>query len=151
MNVEQNQFRSSAAWINAFYYSSFQHIKTLVYCDGPQIFLAENSFDTQYLCLLVECADEFDKYLCVAISDERLREFYDGHIDLRKIFAEPERNELYYANIPDNFDLNIQMSPLPYNSIPEKWLPESGFTMDIANTNEDRENHVNTINTEKLS
>lgn len=114
-----------------------QHKRTLCYYDGPQLFLAHDQSRTPYLCLLVENADEFDRFLCVPVSEVRLREFYEGRIDLRQIYAEPECKELYYADFVDNFDAEMHLVPIQYNDLPEEWLPEAGFDWNSLEMNDD--------------
>ncbi len=116
---------------------TIHHKRTLFYYDGPQLFLAHDQSCTQYLCLLVENAEEFDRFLCVPVSEVRLREFYEGRIDLRKIYAEPERKELYYTDIIDSFEGEIHLFPMQYEDLREEWLPEAGFDWDSSEMKDD--------------
>ena len=102
-----------------------EHKETLIYYDSPQLFLADDQFDTQYLCLLVECTDEFDRFLCVPISSEQLKGFYRGQVDLRKIYEMSEDDELFWAEIGDQ--VSIRLIPLSYNELSKGWLPEPHF------------------------
>jgi hypothetical protein len=100
-----------------------KHKETLVYYDSPQLFLASDQLDTQYLCLLVECTDEWDKFLCVPISPRRLKQLYRGEIDVRKIYE--TSHQLFYAEIGN--EESIQLIPLPLHELSEELLPAPGF------------------------
>jgi len=106
---------------------TIRHAETLLYYDGPQLFLARDQVNAQYLCLLVEDTNEFNKFLCVPISFERLDNFYREQIDLRKIYEEPESNELFYAEIKENVQGDYQLVPMSFDRLPKEWLPEPGF------------------------
>lgn len=104
-----------------------RHVKTLVFYDGPQLFLSADQFKTQYLCLLVECKSDLERYLCVPISPRRLSEFYSGGIDLRKIYEKPEIEELFYSDIRDEPEQQIILTSIAKEKIPESWLPDEGY------------------------
>jgi len=104
-----------------------RHQETLVYYDVPQLFVARDQVNAQYLCLLVESTDDYDRYVCVPISPERLKDFYLGDIDLRTIYEKPESDEIFYADIVDESQEAIQLIPLDIKQIPENWLPDQGF------------------------
>jgi len=76
-----------------------QHQETLIDYDSPQLFVASEQFNTQYLCLLVECNEHNDRFLCVPITSNRLKEFFSGWIELREIYDNPESDELFYADV----------------------------------------------------
>ena len=106
---------------------TIRHTETLIYYDGPQLFLARDQVNAQYLCMLVEDSNEFNKFLCVPISSKRLEKFYWKEIDLRKIYEDPESGELFYAEIAENIQGDYQLVPVSFDSLPKEWLPEPGF------------------------
>jgi hypothetical protein len=106
-----------------------KHRETLVYYDGPQLFLARDQVNAQYLCLLVDDSNEFSKFLCVLISSARLDDFYRKEIDLRKIYENPENGEWFYAEITENIQRDYQLVPVSFDNLPKEWLPESGFIL----------------------
>ena len=63
----------------------------LDYYDVPQLVVALDAVGTQYLCLAYD-EDEAGRLKCIAanISRERLNDLMTGHLDLRKIYLEPE-------------------------------------------------------------
>jgi hypothetical protein len=102
-----------------------QHKETLIYYDGPQLFLAHDQFNTPYLCLLVEQDDDADKFICVPISLARLEMFYQGGIALRTVYEAPESGELFYVQIGNEDGETFQLVPLA--EVPAEWLPEPDF------------------------
>lgn len=114
-----------------------RHKETLIYYDGPQLFLARDQVSAQYLCLLVEDKGDFDKFLCVPVSSERLKDFYLGEFDLRKIYEQPESDELFYAEVKESIEEVFQLFPLSLNNLPSEWLPDSGFIFKKDNTKQE--------------
>jgi hypothetical protein len=103
-----------------------QHQETLIYYDSPQLFVASDQFNTQYLCLLVECTEHFDKFLCVPVTPLKLEYFFSGSVDLREIYENPESDELFYAEVVGEIR-DIQLIPLVRESLLEDWLPAHDF------------------------
>lgn len=106
---------------------NIRHIETLIYYDGPELFLATDQIGTNYLCLLTE-RKEADNYLCAPISKSRLSEFYSGMIDLRDIYISPETEELFYIETKGiTYEKEIPLKPISISDVLEAWLPEVGF------------------------
>lgn len=105
-----------------------KHIKTLVYFDAPQLIVAVDRIGTRYLCLLSEQLEDQDKFLCVPVSESRLKEFEEGELDLLRIYESPELEGLYTGD----FELFAEESFLavePIEQVPENWYPEEGFLL----------------------
>jgi len=100
--------------------------ETLVYYDGPEVFVGADQVNTSYLCLLVERALSSDRFLCIPISPQRLAAFCLGEIDLREIYEKPEVRETYYAEVAGQYE-TIELKEIPPDSFSEEWLPEPGF------------------------
>lgn len=101
--------------------------KILDFYDEPQLFIARDKFDAQYICLLY---DDTPKYTAVKISNERLKQFLSGKLDLRDLFATPEnKGEYFDVSIAGN---NLEAQPLPLARIPEERLPARGYTLDAS-------------------
>lgn len=98
----------------------------LLYYDTPQLFIARDNVGTNYLCMLVEQNQEFDIFVCIQMSKEKLTHFSTGHIDLRNVYLEPEIRVYYQVNIANYQSGCYEIVPLEYESIPDQWLPESG-------------------------
>ena len=103
------------------------HTNTLFEYDGPQLFEAQDDDGDQYLALLVDSAEEQDRYLVVQVDPERLQQFCSGALELRPLIAEASRNQWYLATTT-NLDepLAIERQRMP---IEERFLPDEGFTL----------------------
>ena len=106
-----------------------KHTKTIIYYDGPQLFVAQDRVKTKFICLLVECCSDYDTYLCVRISEHRLASFLNGMKDLLSIYQDPETGEFYGAKI-DNLNIDINVDLIRRDDIPQGWFPGASFYME---------------------
>lgn len=119
-----------------------QYQETLIDYDSPQLFVGTDQFNVQYLCLLVECTETFDKFFCVPVTFSRLKAFYQESISLREIYENPESEEFFYADIVGDIK-DIQLIPIARDSVSEEWLPEHDFYFKKDNVLENRdESHL---------
>lgn len=96
----------------------------LVYYDMPELFIATDDVDTNFICLLLDFNNNIPSYISTAISSKRLSSFIKGQIELREILLKPETGE-WYSLIVDNE--KIVASRSDFEQIPEELLPENGF------------------------
>ncbi len=96
----------------------------LVYYDIPELFIATDDVDTNYICLLLEIVEGMPNFVATPISTNRLSKFIKGQIELRQILTEPEINEWYSFNIENE---DIIANRLALESFPQKELPDTGF------------------------
>jgi len=113
-----------------------QHQETLIDYDSPQLLVAYDQFKTQYLCLLVECREQNDQFLCVPITPIRLNNFCSGLVELREIYENPESDELFYADVVGEIK-DIQLILIARESLSDKWLPERDFYFKKENKHEE--------------
>lgn len=105
------------------------YVRTLIYFDGPQLFVAEDRIGTNYLCLIADEIDDVDQFLCMPLSSSRLREIEQGNLELRAAFLEPEIGDLYTGSERSaNNTLTLTVSV--DNEVPEDWYPQEGFFLD---------------------
>ena len=104
-----------------------RHSETLVFYDGPELFVAYDQLDTAYVCLLVDLKDEIDKYICVPVSKGRLANLLSGEMDLRQVLESSETGEAYEGRVIQGNLEHFDVRPLSGGDIPEAWLPEEGF------------------------
>lgn len=98
--------------------------KILDFCDVPQLFIARDAFDTNYLCLLYEDTPSC-KYTAIRISSRRLLSFMNGGEDLRSLFEKPETpNEYFDVEYREN---NYHLIPLGVSTIGENRLPSGKY------------------------
>lgn len=101
--------------------------RVLEFVDVPQIVLARDKFDTQYLCLLYTDEPEC-QYTAIRISTERLAEFYHHDVDLRTLFLKPEFAGEYFDVHLENG--NYVPEIMPSKTISEERLPAEGYYLD---------------------
>lgn len=104
---------------------TLSHFETLLYYDGPELFVAQDQLGGCYVCVLVDIGENIDKYLCVPISSGRLDRLIIGDIDLRSIFTSPEIQEEFEGEVIDGNLNQIIIHPLQIDEIPTEWLPEA--------------------------
>lgn len=105
--------------------------RIIEYVDVPQIFLARDIFDTQYICLLYE-DNPICRYTAVRISSRQYELFIRKEHDLRTLFVNPERHGEYFD--VEYIDNNYVCSPYSGEHLPEDRLPEAGFYYDDTDT-----------------
>lgn len=106
-----------------------KHHETLIYYDGPELFVGTDQVGCLYLCLLVETGATVQKYFCAVISSEHLEAFRAGEIDLRSIFVSPETDERFMVAIGASSEDGAIIEPVVAEGVWENWLPDSGFFM----------------------
>lgn len=102
-------------------------IRVLEFVDVPQLVLARDKFDTQYLCLLYTDEPEC-RYTAIRISSDRFAEFCRQEVDLRTLFLNPEFAGEYFDVHLDNGKYVPDL--IPSNTISEERLPSEGFFLD---------------------
>ncbi len=108
--------------------------KTLVYYDGPEVFIGSDSLGTPHVCVLVENTETTCRYLCIAVSKGRLTLFQNGFEDLRSLFVEPEIDEFYLFDNDTGDYQNMALKPIPRSEVPDRWLPKEGFLLEPEDT-----------------
>ncbi len=96
----------------------------LVYYDMPELFIATDEVDTNFICLLSDLNNNIPNYIATAISSSKLSLFIKGRIELREILLQPETGE-WYIFIVDNE--KIVANRADFNEIPDELLPDNGF------------------------
>lgn len=105
--------------------------RVLDYYDVPQLFLARDKFDTQYLCLLYE-DEPLCRYTAIRISMERYSALFLGQKDLRSLFAMPEFSSEYFDVVFS--DGEYELAHLSLEKLPEDKLPEEGYFLDNSDS-----------------
>jgi hypothetical protein len=100
--------------------------RILDFCDVPQLFIARDTFDTIYLCLLYEDYPSC-QYTAIRISNTRLQSFLNGDEDLRKLFDNPETPSEYFD--VEYRDDDYYFKPHQESFVCEERLPLSGYKM----------------------
>ena len=108
--------------------------ETLLLYDVPELFVAHDQLGRAYVCLLVELDEETHKYLCVPISKGRLRRLVDAQIDVRQAFESPETGEAFEGQAIDGDLGHIETQVIRLDEIPDDWLPDPGYFLDLEPT-----------------
>lgn len=104
------------------------HENTLLYYDGPQIFVGVDAEKRMYLCLLVDETQTCNIYLCAPTDSETLDAFVAGKMALDVLLD--KASCLYKAMVLSIQD-PILLSPMDKESVPKDWLPTPGFTIKL--------------------
>jgi hypothetical protein len=112
--------------------------ETLLFYDVPELFVAHDQLGTAYVCLLVELDEETHKYLCVPVSKQRLGRLVDAQIDVRQVVESPETGEAFEGQAINGDLGHIETRAIPLDEIPEHWLPDPGYFLDLGPTPDNR-------------
>lgn len=102
----------------------FHHV--YLFYDQPQIFSCKDEHSKFYIVLLIESNGDYDEWLLVAITKERLKKAEDNIITIREIFTLPETGHLWKVNFADDF-VSLVVSP---ECLTDNDLPEAGEYLD---------------------
>ena len=109
--------------------------EVLDYYDGIEIFAGRDSIGGHYIALIVDSMPRYDRYLVAGVAPERLRQFRTGAVDLRALLLEAPDGEWYITNADVAYGEPLTLQPQD-GPIPEKFLPEAGFTLDDGPTDD---------------
>lgn len=111
--------------------------KILEYYDVPQLFLATDQLNSNFICMMTEfIAGTGYVYFAVQISDTKLRNFLLGEEDLRQIYLHPEVDDAYFRVVVHNQIISAES--FSRDSITESILPDDGYYYE---EDEDAENY----------
>lgn len=106
---------------------SIRHRETLVYHDGPVLFVGIDGVDTLYLCAIVEKTAQMDIYLCAPVSQRRLAELRRGLVPVRSVFEYPEQDRIVILEVTDQEISESQAKLVQSSDIASDWLPSPDF------------------------
>ena len=100
--------------------------RTLVYYDGPQLLLGHDGRGTPYLAVaLPHSADSEAPFLAVAVSQNRLDDYFAETIDLRSVFRRPKGDRYFSFSLEIHRAGRYPLTDCP--SVKDDWLPSAGF------------------------
>ena len=109
--------------------------QTLEFYEVPQLFLAVDAMNANYLCLLYNQEDGYE-YVAVQVSELRLQDFFAGRFDLRRAYTEPEQDNLvYHVRVAEKQIMADRL--LQPEDITEAMLPDAGYYYDAEDAVED--------------
>jgi hypothetical protein len=115
---------------------TIQHIQTLFYYDGPQVFEARDAIGGHYVAVMVEPENEHDRYLVTGVAPEQLREFRAGKLDLRSLMLEGGDGSWCLSEIEDGLDRPLKLQFQTDALLDSGFLPEPGFLLHTRPTTE---------------
>ncbi|WP_051838101.1 DUF6575 domain-containing protein [Streptomyces sp. NRRL WC-3742] len=106
-------------------------LETYVFYDGPRVFSCISLTDQIYLALWAAEGADGDDWLYLPISKSRLEMVRSGGIALRAAVEWPEgfTFRVFLPHRPGSLD---SVEPISSSEIPEEWLPEEGYCLDLA-------------------
>lgn len=113
-----------------------RYTETLDYCDGIQLFSAEDSTGGKYLAALVGLGEESDQYLVVGCDPENLRIFRSGTIDLKSLMEQSAKQAWYLADVTD-FSVPLSITQQPGTVIAKNMMPDDGMYLDDIRPDDD--------------
>ena len=106
-------------------------VETYVYYDQPVLFSCKSAAGHLYLGVAADKNDEYETWLYVEISAERLNLVRSGAIDLHNAFAEPEDSFLLQEIVPYDDQTQPRMETFQPDQISEDMLPTPGECLDL--------------------
>lgn len=111
--------------------------KILEYYDVPQLFLATDQLNSNFICMMTEfIAGTRYIYFAVQISNAKLRNFLLGKEDLRQMYLRPEVEDAYYRVVVHNQIISAES--FSRDQITDSILPDDGYYYE---EDEDAENY----------
>lgn len=108
---------------------SLSLIHTLLEYDIPQVFVGMDVLGGRFVCMLSDITDGEPIFLCVPISDRRLKELLTSKLDLRCIYEDPESPEFYLCS-PSNLLQPFEIQLASYKVVSKNLLPDPGLYFD---------------------
>lgn len=106
-------------------------VETYVYYDQPVLFSCKSAAGHFYLVVATDKNDEYETWLYVGVSVERLNLIRSGAIDLHDAFAEPEDGFLLQEIIPYDGQTEPRMESIQPDHLSEDMLPVPGECLDV--------------------
>ena len=108
---------------------NIKHVDTLVYYDGVQVFVGQDSAGGRYLGVMTSRFDQVDQYLVTKVKQERLDQFCSGAIDLRSLLLASASDGWYLTRTGADFDQPLALEQQKGNLAKSDFLPAEGFLL----------------------
>lgn len=101
-----------------------QQVSDLIHYDGPVLSHFQSDNGNNYLFFWVDADTEFNRWLIVMVSMERLQAYLNGNLPLHNIITQPNDNLIYKVDIDAELNYHdvLMLSP---NQIPNSYLPDN--------------------------
>ena len=101
------------------------------YYDQPILFACKNAAGHLHLVVAADEDEQYETWLYVEVSVERLNLIRSGTIDLHDAFAYPESECLFQVRFPYDNPTLPQVESIEANQIPEDMFPTPGESLDL--------------------
>ena len=112
--------------------TTIKHNRTLVYCEGVQVFAGQDAKGDHYVGTMIDTVGDSDRYLLVATAADSLARLYAGDVDLRTLLLEASAGGWYTALVDDDFQLPVFIESQSGSLLEMDYLPEVGFHLSKA-------------------
>jgi hypothetical protein len=100
-------------------------VSDLIYFEGPLLSHFQSASNDHYLFYWVDVDDNFNRWLVVRVTLDRLQSYVNGLMGLYNLLSHPEDGYLYKIDIDEELEYNdCQM--IFVVDLPENYLPEKG-------------------------
>ena len=106
-------------------------VETYIYYDQPVLFSCKSAAGHLYLAVATDKNDEYETWLSVGVSVERLKLIRSGVIDLHDAFAKPEDGFLLQETILSDDHTQPRMERIQPDQISADMLPMPGERLDL--------------------
>ena len=106
-------------------------IEVYDYYDQPILFACKNAAGHLHLVVAADEDQQYETWLYVEVSVERLNLIRSGAIDLHDAFAYPESDCVFQVRFPYDNPTSPQVESIEANQIPEDMLPTAGESLDL--------------------
>lgn len=110
--------------------------KTIEYYDGIKLFEARDPIGGTYVAYFLDTNEQADRYLVFGCEPDQLRLFRNGGIDLRSLATNSSVYGWFLADVTD-FDQSIPVTPQDSDTIPDEYLPKTGFFITGVEVNQE--------------
>lgn len=104
-----------------------EHVKVsdLIYFDGPLLSHFQTTSNDHYLFYWVDVNDEYNRWLIVRVTIDRLQSYINGFMSLRNLITKPEDGIVYKVDINEDLEYhNVQI--VFVDDLPENYVPAIG-------------------------
>ena len=108
---------------------TIRHTETLVYYDGAQVFAGRDTIDYCYIGVMVDSLGGADRYVVAGVSEECLKKFRAGSLDLRTLLLEGAQVAWYLTETDDDFVEPLVLEAQTKGICETDFLPADGFTL----------------------
>ena len=113
------------------HWDTFPYEEVLHYYDGPRLMLQKNGEGQLYLTWWSDTDDVTERWICLPLSEERLREILSGNIPSLDALQSPENGYLLVIDVDLESGSVVQALATSSSHVPQDSLPRPGAKLNI--------------------